>query len=88
MYCPRLHFNEIGTFILSLKSRAIHATIITMLFDQLVCGNQLHYEALGRNIYSFQDNLRKSNGHKLQVLKLGQLFSFSFLIIFNYCLYQ
>jgi hypothetical protein len=47
----------------------------------LVCGYKFHYENLRSRVSSFQQHLRKSNCHKLKVLKLGQLVMFLFSLL-------
>jgi hypothetical protein len=65
---PRVHINELGIFIQNLMSRAFEHTIINILF---FIG---HFHVVANfKIKGWEQNLRKSNGCKVEVVKLGQL---------------
>ena len=54
--------------------RAFELIIINIWFDwPLACRSQLHIEALRVKISLFQSNLTRSNGRKVEVIKLGQI---------------
>jgi hypothetical protein len=59
---------------------AIQPIVTNMFFGQpLDYGNPLHYEDMGSKISLFQQDLRRYEGCKVEVLKLGQLMTFLFL---------
>ena len=65
LYSP-VQSNELGIYILFWMSRKIQLGIVNVAF---VCGNQFHNEDMGRKYVHFQQNMRRSNDHKVEVPK-------------------
>lgn len=72
--CQLMCSNKLENSMPPLMSKAIQPIIINMFFDQqFKCENHLHYIDLQRIISLLHQHLRRSNGCKVQVLKLGHL---------------
>ena len=74
LHCPRVHSNELGFFIPPVcwgHLSSLSSTFI--LIGHFLVDAYFRNEGVGRKISSFQQNLRRSNGHKAEVIKLGQL---------------
>ena len=54
-------------------SRAFEPAIINICLDRLYVEVNFTNESVRTNLSSFQQILRRSNGHKVEVIKLGKL---------------
>ena len=62
-------------------SRALEPTAINISLDwPLACRSQLYQEGVGTRISSFQQILRRSNGRKVEFIKMEQLVKILFIL--------
>ena len=67
--------NEFGILIPALMLRIIQPTITNMFYDHILVETNSVMKRSEGNLFD-SSNLRGSDGHKVEVLKLGQLVKF------------
>lgn len=74
VYFQLVHSNKLEFSMPSLILKASQPVITNIIHDQpLSCENHVHFVDMQRNIFLLHQNLRRSNGCKVQVLTLGHL---------------